>query len=225
MREATQRRSRRIPCRLVLRWPRKGVLSMRLVQRQELLDRPVRGLKGMGSFDCMAVRFANGNSAQDDSAFDWFPFTPMHANPQRLQFEEPGELPSLRQVALGPTLWQRMFRFLRLLRLPFWRAFPHDAFTIPHPPPHSSILTFFPGLLVVGSLLATWRKGAPYRRQISYALSCFLPAGTATAMYYLRGAAQRPVGLLITASLLSLWTPSGLMLSWRELFPPSCYLP
>jgi len=127
----------------------------------------------------------------------------MHANPQRLQFEEPGELPSLHQAALGPNLGQRMLRFLRLLRLAFWRSFQHDAFAIAKASAYSSILTFFPGLLVVGSLLATWRKGAPYLREISYA-------------------AQRPVGLLITASLLTLWTASGVMISWMEGFR-RCY--
>src|SRR6202022_923867 len=142
----------------------------------------------------------------------------MHANPQRLQFEEPGELPSLRQVAVGPNLGQRMFRFLRLLRLALWRAFQHDAFAIAKASAYSSILTFFPGLLVVGSLLATWRKGAPYLREISYALSRILPAGSGTAMNYLRGAADRPVGLLITAPLLTPWTASGVMLSWMEGF-------
>ena len=80
----------------------------------------------------------------------------MHANPKRLQFEEPGELPSLRQAVLGPNLGQRMLRFLNLLRLAFWRSFQHDAFAIAKASAYSSILTFFPGLLVVGSLLAPW---------------------------------------------------------------------
>src|SRR6202022_2225620 len=126
----------------------------------------------------------------------------MHANPQRLQFEEPGELPSLRQVAVGPTLGQRMFRFLRLLRLAFWRAFQHDSFAIAKASAYSSILTFFPTLLVLGSVLATSSKGQPYVREISYALSRILPAGSNTAMIYLRGATQRSVGLLFFTSLL-----------------------
>src|SRR5260370_12268652 len=146
----------------------------------------------------------------------------MHANAPRLPFEEPGELPSLHQAALGPNLGQRVRRFLRLLRLAFWRAFQHDAFAIAKASAYSSILTFFPGLLVVGSVLATWRKGAPYLREISYALSRILPAGSGTALDYLRGAAQRPVGLLIMASLLTLWTASGVMISWMEGFR-RCY--
>jgi membrane protein len=115
-----------------------------------------------------------------------------------------------------------MLRFLRLLRLAFWRSFQHDAFSIAKASAYSAILTFFPALLVVGSVLATWRKGAPYMREISYALSRILPAGGGAAMNFLRGAAQRPVGLLITASLLTLWTASGVMISWMEGFR-RCY--
>jgi membrane protein len=115
-----------------------------------------------------------------------------------------------------------MLRFLRLLRLAFWRAFQHDAFSIAKASAYSAILTFFPALLVLGSILATWRKGAPYMREISYALSRILPAGSNTAMTFLRGASQRPVGLLITASLLTLWTASGVMVSWMEGFR-RCY--
>jgi len=115
-----------------------------------------------------------------------------------------------------------MLRFLRLLRLAFWRAFQHDAFSIAKASAYSSILTFFPALLVVGSLLASSRKGAPYLKEISYALSRILPAGTNTAMNFLRGASQRPLGLLLTASLLTLWTASGVMISWMEGFR-RCY--
>jgi len=115
-----------------------------------------------------------------------------------------------------------MLRFFRLLRLAVWRAFEHDAFSIAKASAYSSILTFFPALLVVGSVLATSRKGAPYLREISYALSRILPAGTNTATNFLRGAGQRPVGLLVSASLITLWTASGVMVSWMEGFR-RCY--
>jgi membrane protein len=146
----------------------------------------------------------------------------MHANPKRVLNEEPAALPTLQLARSRPKLGPAMLRFLRLLRLAFWRAFQHDAFSIAKASAYSSILTFFPALLVVGSVLATWRKGAPYLREISYALSRILPAGSNTAMNFLRGAAQRPVGLLVTASLLTLWTASGVMISWMEGFR-RCY--
>ena len=132
------------------------------------------------------------------------------------------EVPSLQPASSSHKLEQAMLRFLRLLRLAFWRAFQHDAFSIAKASAYSSILTFFPALLVVGSVLATWRKGAPFLREISYALSRILPAGSNTAMNFLRSAAQRPVSLLVTASLITLWTASGVMISWMEGFR-RCY--
>ncbi|HUD67137.1 MAG TPA: YihY/virulence factor BrkB family protein [Candidatus Sulfotelmatobacter sp.] len=115
-----------------------------------------------------------------------------------------------------------MLRLLRLLRLAFWRAFVHDAFATAKASAYSSILTFFPVLLIVGSGLANWRKGAPYLREISYALGSILPAGSNTALSYLKGAAQHPVGWLTTTSLITLWTASGVMISWMEGFR-RCY--
>src|SRR6266550_703258 len=133
----------------------------------------------------------------------------MHANPKRLHIEEPGALPSLRAEAPRHTLGSAMMRFLRLLRLAFWRAFQHDAFAIAKASAYSSILTFFPALLVIGSVLATSRKTEAYLREISYALGKILPAGSATALAYLRGTTQRSVGVLVSASLITLWTASG----------------
>jgi membrane protein len=115
-----------------------------------------------------------------------------------------------------------MLRFFRLLRLAFWRAFVHDAFATAKASAYSSILTFFPVLLIVGSGLASWRKGAPYLREISYALGSILPVGDATALGYLKGAAQHPVGLLTTTSVITLWTASGVMISWMDGFR-RCY--
>jgi len=146
----------------------------------------------------------------------------MHATPQRVRIEEPVPLPSLRQIPPGPTLEERMFRFLHLLRLAFWHAFVHDAFAIAKASAYSMILTFFPVLLIIGSGLASWRKGAPYLREISYALGSILPAGTNTALTYLKGAAQHPVGILTTTALITLWTASGVMISWMEGFR-RCY--
>jgi len=115
-----------------------------------------------------------------------------------------------------------MSRFLRLLRLAFWRAFQHDAFATAKAAAYSSILTFFPTLLLIGSVLATSRSTEAYLREISDAVGKILPAGTATALAYLRGTTQRSVGVLITASLITLWTGSGVMISWMEGFR-RCY--
>jgi membrane protein len=115
-----------------------------------------------------------------------------------------------------------MLRLLRLLRVAFWRAFVHDAFAIAKASAYSSIFTFFPVLVIVGSVLANWRKGAPYLREISYALGSILPAGSNTAMNYLRSAPRHPIGFLLTTSVITMWTASGVMISWMEGFR-RCY--
>lgn len=115
-----------------------------------------------------------------------------------------------------------MLRFFRLLRTAFWRAFQDDAFAIAKASAYSSIFTFFPVLVILGSVLANWRKGAPYLREISYALGNILPAGNNTALNYLRGAPRHPFGFLLTTSLITLWTSSGVMISWMEGFR-RCY--
>src|SRR5579864_3650170 len=146
----------------------------------------------------------------------------MHANPQRLSIKEPGPVTSLRAATAGPKLEQPMLRFFRILRSAFWRAFVHDAFAIAKASAYSMIFTFFPVLLIIGSALASWRKGAPYLREISYALGSILPAGGNTALGYLKGAAKHPVSMLVTTSAITLWTASGVMISWMEGFR-RCY--
>jgi membrane protein len=120
------------------------------------------------------------------------------------------------------TLAPLIFRFLNLLRKAVWRAFQHDAFAIAKASAYSSILTFFPTLLVLGSALASRRDTQAYSREISDALTKILPAGTTTAQAYLRGSSGRSVGLLFTTALLTLWLASGVMISWMDGFR-RCY--
>jgi len=139
---------------------------------------------------------------------------------------EQTEISLLYDVAEGSTMWPVIRRFLRLLRLASWRAFEHDAFAVAKAGAYSSILTFFPALLVVGSVLATSRKGDLYLREIAYALGRILPAGSGTTLAYLKGTSlQRPVGVLISASLITLWTGSGVVISWMEGFRNAYQLP
>ncbi len=146
----------------------------------------------------------------------------MHANPQRVQPEEPGPTLRLLEQPGTTTLAPLIFRFLNLLRTAVWRAFQHDAFAIAKASAYSSILTFFPTLLVLGSVLAARRNTQAFSREISDALTKILPAGTSTAQAYLRGSSGRSVGVLFSTSVLSLWLASGVMISWMEGFR-RCY--
>src|SRR5271170_2514654 len=124
-------------------------------------------------------------------------------------------------LILAPALG----RFWRLFRLSIWRAFEHDAFGTAKASAYSSIFTFFPTLLVLGSVLATLSRGQIYLREISYALGTILPAGSSTALSYLRGSTDRPVGLLISTSLLTVWSASGVIISWMDGFRRAYQLP
>ena len=149
----------------------------------------------------------------------------MHATLKPMYDAEGPGSSRLRPAPRGNTLGPLVLRFLRLFRLAVWRAFEHDAFAIAKASAYSSILTFFPLLLVVGSVLANSRRTEVYLREISYAVGRILPAGSATALAYLRSNAPRSVGILISASLITLWTASGVMVSWMEGFRRSYELP
>src|ERR1035438_7791682 len=138
---------------------------------------------------------------------------PQEPNPK------PDPLPGA--LILAPALG----RFWRLFRLSIWRAFEHDAFGTAKASAYSSIFTFFPALLVLGAVLATLSRGQVYLREISYALGTILPAGSSTVLSYLRGSTSRPVGLLITTSLLTIWSASGVIISWMDGFRRAYQLP
>jgi membrane protein len=149
-----------------------------------------------------------------------FAVEPQHLiEPPRDPKAKPEPMPG--GLILAPALG----RFWRLFRLSVWRAFEHDAFATAKASAYSSILTFFPALLVLGSVLATVRRGEVYLREISYALGRILPAGATTALAYLKGAAHRPFGLLFFTSLLTIWTASGVIVSWMEGFRRAYQLP
>jgi membrane protein len=153
----------------------------------------------------------------------------MHAKPQAHTQNpinpEEATLSQLPASAPEHTLDELMVRFMRLVRLAFWRAFQHDAFAIAKASAYSSILTFFPGLLVVGSILATAHISDAYSREVGGALGKIMPAGGSTVWTYLRATSHRPIELLISTSLITLWTASGVIISWMEGFRKAYELP
>src|ERR1700745_3960347 len=106
----------------------------------------------------------------------------MHANPQKLADQAPAEVTLPRSVPSDHNLQTLTLRFLRLLRFASCRAYQHAAFAVAKTSAYSSILTFFPLLLVVGSVLAASRKTEAYLREISYAVGRILLRGRGTAL-------------------------------------------
>ncbi len=145
--------------------------------------------------------------------------------PQRLTGPPQDPNPKPEPIPGGLVLAPALGRFWRLFRLSIWRAFEHDAFGTAKASAYSSLFTFFPALLVLGAVLATLSRGQVYLREISYALGTILPAGSSTVLAYLRGSTDRPVGLLITTSLITLWSASGVIISWMDGFRRAYQLP
>jgi membrane protein len=116
-------------------------------------------------------------------------------------------------------------KFLRVLQSALWRAFEHDAFAVAKASAYSCILTFFPALLVLGAVLASSHRFEVYVGEISTVLGRVLPAGSSTAIEYLRGRGDHPVTFLVATSLLTTWTASGVVISWMEGFRNAYQLP
>jgi membrane protein len=131
----------------------------------------------------------------------------------------------LRESLTANSPVREILHFLEVLKLSFRGAFDHDAFGVAKAAAYSSILTFFPALLILGAILATSRRFEVYVGEISSALSQILPAGSATAVEYLRSKAFHPVGFLIATSLLTIWTASSAIVSWMEGFRKAYRLP
>lgn len=117
-----------------------------------------------------------------------------------------------------------MFRLARYLRFAFWRAFQHDAFAVAKGAAYSAILTLFPTLLVVAAALAEMGNRAILREFIR-AVSRILPEGTGGPVRTLLEKPHHPVGILIPTGLLTLWTASGIFISWMEGFRNAYRMP
>ncbi len=118
-----------------------------------------------------------------------------------------------------------MVRVLKPLQKALWQGLQHDVFAIAKAAAYSQILTLFPALLVVASAVATLQASGEYLSQVSYALGQIMPSGAAVTTRYLDAAQHRPLGTLIPTSLITLWTSSGIFVSWMDGFRRAYGLP
>lgn len=126
---------------------------------------------------------------------------------------------------LRPILFD-MSRFFKHLRIAFWRAFEHDAFGVAKGAAFSAILTFFPTILVLASILSRAQSSEAFVREIFRAVGRILPEGTnATITQYLTGAKPVQTKFLVWTGILTLWTASGVMISWMEGFRKAYQMP
>jgi membrane protein len=119
-----------------------------------------------------------------------------------------------------------MWRFLKLLRLAFWRALEHDQFAVAKAAAYSAIITLFPAVAVVAAILAASNTTVAVVTEVSYALGRILPANTSEALRgYFEGNKTAQVSVLVPAFLGTLWTASGVMISWMDGFRRAYQMP
>ncbi len=107
-----------------------------------------------------------------------------------------------------------------------WRAFQHDAFAVAKAAAFSAILTLFPAILVVASILASSHTTEGFFREVSHALGRILPEGTSAAvLQFFTGTKPITVKFLFTTIIITLWTGSGVMISWMEGFRNAYQMP
>jgi len=112
-----------------------------------------------------------------------------------------------------------MRRFLRTLKLALLSAFRHDALGAAKGSAFSMILSFFPALMVATSLMVTFESTRDFAMDLADDIGRFAPPGVGV---YIRNffeiTQQRSEGVLVLASLLTLWTASGVMTTWMLYF-------
>jgi membrane protein len=117
-------------------------------------------------------------------------------------------------------------RALRIVRRALGRSLEDDLFGLAKAGAYSAILTLFPALMVVAAVLASSESTRAFLEQAADALSRILPRGTsAPATSYFLKPGNKPIGVLITTSLVTLWTASGMMVTWMEGFRYAYQLP
>ncbi len=90
----------------------------------------------------------------------------------------------------------------------------------------SAILTFFPAILVLASILSRSQSSELFVREIFRAVGRILPEGTNAAVtQYITGAKPVQTEFLVSTSILTLWTASGVMISWMEGFRKAYQMP
>jgi membrane protein len=108
---------------------------------------------------------------------------------------------------------------LTRLRRSFWRAFQHGQFLLAKGAAYSSILTFFPALLVVASVLEASHDTEGLVRRIAVAVGWVLPPGpNSIAMNFFQSTKHHPTRIIVSASLVTVLAATGVMVSWMEGF-------
>ncbi len=118
-----------------------------------------------------------------------------------------------------------MFRLARYLRFAFWRAFQHDAFAVAKGAAYSAILTLFPTLAGGGRRAGRGGTTGRFSGSSSGPSPASCPREPAARCAPSSRRQHHPIGILIPTALLTLWTASGIFISWMEGFRNAYRMP
>ncbi len=119
-----------------------------------------------------------------------------------------------------------LMRQLQYLRKAAWSAFGHGSFTAAKAAAYSGILSLFPALLVVTTLLAFSPETDTFRGDLREGFAQLLPADTMTLVQtYFQTNHARSVRAIWTASFVTIGAAMGVMLSLMEGFRKAYLLP
>lgn len=119
-----------------------------------------------------------------------------------------------------------MLRFAREIKTALTKTLEHDQFAVAKAAAYSAILTLFPAVLLISSILSASHSTRGFVREISYAIGRIMPEGTAPAIQtFFEGRKPAPVRMVVYTSLLTLWTGSGVMISWMDGFRRAYAMP
>jgi membrane protein len=119
-----------------------------------------------------------------------------------------------------------MLRFLKQLKIALMRFLDHDQFGVAKAVAYSAILTIFPALLLTSSILSASHSTGRFIREIAFAIGHILPEGTSSAVLtFFEG--RKPAGfrMIATSAILTVWTGSGVMVSWMDGFRRAYQMP
>src|SRR5438128_951791 len=112
------------------------------------------------------------------------------------------------------------------LRRALWQAFMHGQYSVAKAAAYSSILTLFPAILVITSILEASHNTEGFLQQIAGALGWVLPPGSRSAALAFFKTQQHHANRIITsASIVTLMAATGVMISWMDGFRRAYVIP
>jgi membrane protein len=115
--------------------------------------------------------------------------------------------------------FDRMRRFLQIVRKTLWLALDHDVFNTAKAAAYSGMLCLFPAVLVVTTLLARVPEGSTLLGEMRNTFDQFLPEGSALLLQDSTTTLRmRSTQLLLSGAVLAVFAGLGVMLSLMEGF-------